>query len=313
MSDYDRLAVIGNAESLFLLHDRHWEQNRFVYPVVSRRSGGLSIGINLNPDKRCNFDCVYCSVDRSVTSWDQRLDLHVVRDELTELLQLAQSGQIWTHPPFDRADPSLRRLNDIAFSGDGEPTSCLQFADACTLVIDLLTQRNAADVKIVLITNATLLHQPRVKIALNILDHYLSEIWAKLDAGTEAYYHQVERTKVPFERVLNNIRDVGQSRAIVIQSLFMRIDGDPPSDTEINAYLTRIETLVDQGCQINRVQVYTVARKTAESSVTPLDAHALDQITQRVRGLGLHADAFYAPDALIDEASTPLDFKLRLS
>src|ERR1041384_5902109 len=49
---------------LFTQHSRSWRENRYVYPVVSRRSKGLSIGVNLNPDKVCNFDCIYCCVDR---------------------------------------------------------------------------------------------------------------------------------------------------------------------------------------------------------------------------------------------------------
>ena len=49
-------------------HERRFEANRFVYPVLSRRSKGLSLGVNLNPDKVCNFDCIYCQVDRTTTS-----------------------------------------------------------------------------------------------------------------------------------------------------------------------------------------------------------------------------------------------------
>ncbi len=51
--------------TLFTQHSRSWQSNRYVYPVISRRSKGLSIGVNLNPDKVCNFDCVYCCVDRT--------------------------------------------------------------------------------------------------------------------------------------------------------------------------------------------------------------------------------------------------------
>ena len=49
-------------------HQRSFEWNRFVYPVLSRRSKGLSVGVNLNPDKICNFDCIYCQVDRRTES-----------------------------------------------------------------------------------------------------------------------------------------------------------------------------------------------------------------------------------------------------
>ena len=46
-------------------HPRRFEDFKFVYPVLSRRAHGISIGINTNPDKVCNFDCIYCQVDRT--------------------------------------------------------------------------------------------------------------------------------------------------------------------------------------------------------------------------------------------------------
>ena len=58
-------------------HPRSFEQFRFVYPVVSRRSGGVSIVVNLNPDTTCNFDCVYCQVDRQTASRGTKFDVTV--------------------------------------------------------------------------------------------------------------------------------------------------------------------------------------------------------------------------------------------
>src|SRR5687768_13893906 len=113
----------GKSLNLFTLHSRNWQTNRYVYPVISRRSQGLSIGVNLNPDKICNFDCIYCCVDRTEMPGKLDVDLDVLRDELDHLVDFAASGEIWKTPPFDQAAPALRRINDIAFSGDGEPTS----------------------------------------------------------------------------------------------------------------------------------------------------------------------------------------------
>src|SRR4051812_23872056 len=59
--------------------------NRFVYAVISQRSHGLSIGINLNPDKCCNFDCAYCEVNREVPGRDSRVDVDVLAAELENL------------------------------------------------------------------------------------------------------------------------------------------------------------------------------------------------------------------------------------
>ena len=282
---------------LFASHARRWQDNRYVYPVVSRRSHGLSIGVNLNPDKACNFECVYCSVDR--TPGEPRdgaeVDLGILRAELDQLLGLAASGAIWSVPPFDRTPVPLRRLNDVAFSGDGEPTASRALLPACHLVAELIRWHGLQGTKIVLITNATLLDRPQVVDALAFLDGTDGEIWAKLDAGTEGYYQQVDRTKVLLATVLANLAMTGRRRAIVIQSLFLCLDGEPPSAAELHAYVERLRALIAGGCRIKLVQIYTVARPPAESTVTPVADALLDRLCQEVRGLGLAAEAAYAP------------------
>jgi wyosine [tRNA(Phe)-imidazoG37] synthetase (radical SAM superfamily) len=279
---------------LFTSHSRHWRDNRFVYPVISRRSKGLSIGVNLNPDQGCNFDCVYCSVDRTKAPTVRSVDLEGVRAELDHLLGLAMSGALWDEPPFDRTPAELRRLNDVAFSGDGEPTAYAGFAAACRLAAELI-RWHGAPAKIVVITNATLLHRPEAQEALAFLDTVPSQVWAKLDAGTEGHYRLIERTKVPLRRVLDNLLLTGRARPIVIQSMFLRYRGEGPTPAEIEAYLGRLRDLVAGGCRIALVQVYTVARSTAEAEAAPLERAEVDTIATSVRGLGLACEAYYGP------------------
>jgi wyosine [tRNA(Phe)-imidazoG37] synthetase (radical SAM superfamily) len=286
---------IGRSVNLFTLHSRKWQENRYVYPVISRRSKGLSIGVNLNPDKVCNFDCIYCCVDRTKPATIREVDLDVLRDELQDMISWAASGEIWKTPPFDQTAPELRRINDVAFSGDGEPTAYPKFGEACALAAGLLQQACLPDVKIVVITNATLFHRPAVQEALEFLDRHNGEIWAKLDAGTQEYYRLVERTSIPLQRVLDNILDAGRKRPIVIQSLFMNVNGQPPAMTEIEAFTQRLRDLVAGGCQIKLVQVYTVARTTAEAYVTPLESSQLDQISAQVREIPLPVETYYGP------------------
>ncbi|HEY7089401.1 MAG TPA: radical SAM protein [Tepidisphaeraceae bacterium] len=282
--------------NLFTLHSRNWQANRYVYPVISRRSKGLSIGVNLNPDKVCNFDCIYCCVDRTVGPTYREVDLSILKDELQHMLELARSGELWKIPPFDQTAPELRRINDIAFSGDGEPTSFSGFGAACQLAADLLADSGlAGNVKIVVITNATLFHRPAVREALEFLDQHNGEIWAKLEAGTEEYYRRVERTSISLKRVLDNILEAGRVRPIVVQSLFMNVHGEPPSGAEIDAYIARLRELKTSGCQIKLVQVYTVARTTAEAYVTPLKPQALDAISDAVRAIPLPVETYYGP------------------
>ena len=122
---------------LYARHERRYQQNRFVYPVLSRRSGGISVGVNLNPDKVCNFDCIYCQVDRRSESDQQFVEQERLLQELEDTLQRCVSGEIYRQPPLDEAPEPLRRLNDIAFSGDGEPTTYRNFDELMQLCDDL--------------------------------------------------------------------------------------------------------------------------------------------------------------------------------
>jgi len=275
-------------------HRRSFESSRFVYPVLSRRSGGLSIGVNLNPDKICNFDCIYCQVDRSTPGESKFVETELLYDELNWLLGLAASGEIWRTDRFAKTPEHLRRLNDIAFSGDGEPTTYRNF-DALMAECAEIKRRHGLDhVKMVLITNASMFHRPHVQRGLSILDQNQGEIWAKLDCGTEAYYNLIERTTIPFRQVLDNIAAAARERPLVIQSLFMNVAGEPPSDEELAAYCDQLNEVIAAGGSIKLVQIYTIARQPAESYVTPLPDEAVDRIVRLVRDrTSLEAAGFY--------------------
>lgn len=282
-------------QEIFASHARRWEDFHYVYPVISRRSGGLSIGVNLNIDKACNFDCIYCCVDRSVPPVRRDVDLRQIRAELARMVDLATSGKIWTQEPFTNVPPRLRRINDIAFSGDGEPTTYTRFDEACRLVVDVKEQCQLEDVKIIVITNATMLDKPVVQRGLERLDAHNGEVWAKLDAGTEAYYQLVDQTRFPLRRVLANILACGRTRPVVIQSLFMQVHGEPAPDGEFNAYLDRLDELLHDRCQIKLVQLYTTARWTAQPWVSALTDTQLDRLASRLRARfpSLPAQVYY--------------------
>jgi wyosine [tRNA(Phe)-imidazoG37] synthetase (radical SAM superfamily) len=280
--------------NLFTAHERSFETNRFVYPVVSRRSGGVSIGVNLNPDKICNFDCIYCQVNRVEKSETRFVEMPGLLRELDEMLALVASGEIYETTKFRDTPLALRRLNDMAFSGDGEPTTYRNFDEIIAACAELKRKHGLDAVKMVLITNASMFHRPAVKRGLEILDANQGEIWAKLDAGTDAYYHLIDRTTIPFRQVLENITSAAQARPIVIQSLFMRVNDVPPSAEEIDAYCDRLNEFTAAGGTIKLVQVYTIARRPAESFVTPLSNEEVDAITMRVQEkTSLTAESFY--------------------
>jgi wyosine [tRNA(Phe)-imidazoG37] synthetase (radical SAM superfamily) len=264
-------------------HERSFEANRFVYPVLSRRSGGISIGVNLNPDKICNFDCIYCQVDRTTQSETTFVEIDGLLRELDEMLTVVRSGEIYNTAKFRDTPAPLRRLNDLAFSGDGEPTTYRNFDEIIARAAELKRRHGLDDVKMVLITNASMFHRPHVKRGLAILDANNGEIWAKLEAGTEEYFKLVDRTPIPFQQILDNITDAARARPIVIQALFMRVHGQPPPLDELQAFCDRLNEIVAAGGRIKLVQIYTVARRTTESYVAPLGDDEVDRLAELVR------------------------------
>jgi wyosine [tRNA(Phe)-imidazoG37] synthetase (radical SAM superfamily) len=268
-------------------HRRDLASNRYVYAVVSRRARGLSIGVNLNPDKVCNFDCPYCQVDRTTPGASPRIDVAVLTSELSELLARVR-GDLWADPPFDSVDPALRRVADIAFAGDGEPTTPPEFPAAARAARET-RDRLAPGVPLRLLTNATLFHKPKVHAGLAAFD----ELWCKLDAGSERYFQLVDGTRLPFRRILDNLLLVARERPIVIQAMLLAIDGRGPDAAEIAAWVGRMREVVEGGGRIDHVQVYTVARKPADPRFGPLEPARLDEIAAAARAVGLEA-AVYA-------------------
>ena len=276
-------------------HPRDWRENAYVYPVISRRSGGLSIGINLNPDTACNFDCVYCQVDRTGTPRVGEVDVGRLGGELSQMIADVQSGALFEDPAFTDVAVERRRIRDFAFSGDGEPTTCKHFRESVELVARLRHEAALDHAKIVLITDACYLTKPDVVVALAILDQNNGEIWAKLDAGTEAYYQRVNRPNHPLRHVIENIIAAARARPIVIQSLFMRLHGQEPVRAELTAFCDRLNEITMAGGRIDYVQVYTVARRPAESYVTALTDAEVDRIRDLVHErTSLRAEPYYS-------------------
>jgi len=280
-------------------HPRSLGENRYVYAVLSRRARGVSVGINLNPDKICNFDCIYCQVDRTTPPMLREVDEEALMGELESFLARGKEGSLFTEGRFATLPPERRRIVDISFAGDGEPTTYPRFREIVAKVVSLKKRLGLDGVKISVLTNCTVLDRPSVKEALALLDASEGEIWAKLDAGTESYY---EKVCVPggarLAAILSNIRETAKLRPVVIQSLFLKYLGEGPPPHEIEAYCQRLQEIVEAGGGIKLVQVYTVARRPAVKEVEPLADAEVDTIAETVRrSTGLQAEAFYGSTA----------------
>ena len=259
---------------------------KYVYPVVSRRSGGVSIGLNIC--KRCNFACVYCQVlgetpDKSRLQDAGLVNLDIFEQELRTLVSMCNSGQLFEDEWFRQTPLEKRRLNDIAFSGDGEPTLSPQFYDAVEIAAMVRRELCPEETKIILITNSTTFHVKHIAQTVDFLMENQAEIWAKLDAGTEEHYRKISRSSVPMETVLRNITNASKKHPLWIQSLFLADHGTGPSEGEIDRYIYRIHDVLAQGGRLCGIQVYTVARNTPDPNMTSLENGEIDRIADRIR------------------------------
>ena len=265
-------------------HSRQFADFTFVYPVISRRSRGLSLGINLNPDKVCNFDCVYCEVDRRIPGKVSRVDLNQMRDELAAMIHFVRDGGLAKEPKFDELPSFItRNVKDIAFSGDGEPTMIHNFAECAEAVAEVKRREGLDKTRIVLITDAAGLDKADVKRGLEIMDAHNGEVWGKLDAGTAAGFKRVNRTTIRFDRILKNLLETARVRPVVIQSLFLKFRGEMMPPEELNAYCDRLDEMASAGGKIKEVHAYTIARPAAEPFTAKLNAEELGAIAETIR------------------------------
>jgi wyosine [tRNA(Phe)-imidazoG37] synthetase (radical SAM superfamily) len=276
-------------------HARQWKNNRYVYAVISRRSRGISVGLNLNPDKACNFNCIYCQVNRNIPPAIRRVNLKKLEEELDAILQAEKDATLYEDAPFRLLAPERRGVRDIAFSGDGEPTTFRHFEEAVRIAAAARLRFGLQSTKLVLLTNAAYLDKPAVRAALRVLDENNGEIWAKLDAGTDAYFQKVDQAHISLERILGNILDAARARPVVIQSLWFRIHNAAPPVDEINAYCEQLEKLISAGGRIKTIQIHTIARDPADPHASPLSNKELDNIAAAVKSrLPVPTEVFYS-------------------
>lgn len=270
---------------------RFFNGNRHVYCVLSQRAGGLCIGVNMNLNAFCSFKCLYCEVDRQHTVNSGKVKVPAMVETLKKYLALFHARN-FEALGFADYPPELLRLTGVALSGDGEPTLCQNFSEVVGALIHLRAGHLFPRFKITLITNATGLHLPDTQAGLAQLDD-TDEIWAKLDAGTEAYHQFVSRSQVPLELVLANIADLASRRPVIIQSLFAQYDGVEPTGNEISQYAGRLRDLKKRGAKIPLVQLYSAHRPAIQGNVAHLSLRSLSSIARRVREIsGLTVEVF---------------------
>lgn len=245
----------------------------YVYPVVSRRARGVSVGVNLNVNNACNWACAYCQVEGLARGGPPPIDLDKLASELDRFLEDAITGDF-----MERAvPPEARRLMDVAFSGNGEPTSAAEFTDAVRLVRAALERRGLLpQVKIRLITNGSFMHRPAVQEGVRAIGEAGGEVWFKVDRIGETATKAVNGVPSAPATVGRNLETCAGLAATWVQTCWFALDGRAPSPAEREAYCDFLRPLADR---LAGIHLYGLARPSLQPGADRLgrlDAEVLE-------------------------------------
>ncbi|MFY9326572.1 MAG: radical SAM protein [Georgfuchsia sp.] len=239
-------------------HSRDSAGMTYVYPVVSRRARGVSVGINLNPNNACNWQCVYCQVPGLVRGGPPPIDLEQLKDELNRFLNMMTSGSFM----LEKVPSDARILQDIAFSGNGEPTAASEFPEALDAVVETLRTHSLLGLlKLRLITNGSQVGKAGVQRGLRTLAANNGEVWFKLDAATAAGIAKVNGVRISPAAHLRRLSICAELCPTWIQSCFFMRNGELPASAEIDAY---IGVAGQMKGKIKGVHLYGLARPSMQ-------------------------------------------------
>ena len=268
-------------------HDRDSAALRYVYPVVSRRAGGVSVGINLNTNNACNWRCIYCQVPGLSRGAAPATDLAVLENELRGFLNELLHGDFMQ----SRVPEGARRINDIALSGNGEPTSSAEFVRVIEVIARVRREMSVPEtVKTVLITNGSLLYRGEVQQGLRDLAKINGEVWFKLDRASEAGMQRVNDINMSMSKVHDNLIAAIACCPTWLQTCWFALDGELPSRRDEDDYLEFVAALLRDGHRPQGVLLYSLARPSLQAEAPRLSALSAEQLqafADRIIKLGL--------------------------
>lgn len=244
-------------------HNRDIFKTRYVYPVVSRRAGGLSLGINLNTNNACNWQCIYCEVPNLTRGKPDPIDLNLLRIELQDWLKnLVEGDFIEKH-----TDPDTK-FKDIALSGNGEPTACKEFKSVLRIIEEEFTAcKCPTDIKIRLITNGSYLSEKEVQDAWQEMP-LEKEIWFKIDSANTLTIQQLNQVNLTQNQIRKNLESALSVSSTVIQTCLTKINGQLPQESEICEY---VRLLKPYEKKIKSIHLYSLARPTEQKTLYSLE------------------------------------------
>jgi len=246
-------------------------------PVHSRRLG-VSLGINLLPadGKVCSFDCIYCECGFNA---DHRAKKPLpTREEVRSALE-AKLQEMQQNGPA----PDV-----LTFAGNGEPTLHPRFPEIIADTLEL-RDRYFPFAKVSVLSNATMIARPEVRMALAKVDNNI----LKLDTIDADYIHLTDRPvgKYSVEEIIGNMKAFDGN--CIIQTMFMKgtYEGKDLNNTTDDFVLPWLEQVKEIAPR--QVMIYTIDRETPAHGLQKATHEELNRIGELVRETGIPCSVSY--------------------
>lgn len=229
---------------------------KYIYGPVKSRRLGYSLGISLAPYKVCNFDCIYCQLGKTGCLAGERKEYIKTEEILGELRAWLQNNA-----------QEAKDLDYMTVSGSGEPTLNSRVGELINGIKELTS------VPVAVITNASLLNLPEVRLALLRADLLVPS----LDAVLPEIFTQINRPHIDIkiEPIIEGLVSLRKEFRGKIWLEVMVVRG-------INDDLSHIRKLKEIADKVSpdKIQINSPVRATAEKDILPAETRKLNKIKE---------------------------------
>tara|TARA_Y100000022_G_scaffold200740_1_gene218210 strand:+ start:4451 stop:5341 length:891 start_codon:yes stop_codon:yes gene_type:complete len=251
-------------------HDRNIFDSKYVYPVVSRRAGGLSLGVNLNTNNACNWQCIYCEIPNLTRGGPEPIKVELLKDELNLWID-----QIINSNFLKENTPPGTTFADVALSGNGEPTAAPEFLDVLEIIIASLKEYKLIDkIPVRLITNGSFISKK--KECLKVFNRYHGEVWFKIDAADEGSIKLINQVNLDPNSMINKLKTCAEACQTVIQTCLLKINHQVPTNDFLKKYSSLIKPYEKL---IKKIDLYSLARPSLQNNqAITIERLSLDEL-----------------------------------
>ncbi len=231
-------------------------QNIIFGPIPSRRFG-MSLGIDLSPSiKQCNFDCLYCELEKAKTVSKQ--------SEVVSVKDIVEA--------LKKALESHKNLDVITFTANGEPTLYPYLSQ----LIDEV-DKIKGDVKTLILSNGANIYEKDIQQTLSKIDI----VKLSLDCVSEKCFKKLDRLddSIDCGRIIPGMCAFRKlhKKQLILETLFVKTLND--SDEEIGKLYDAFKEI-----KPDRVDIGTIDRPPAYD-VKPVTYEKLLEIADSFEGL----------------------------